>query len=204
MVDGLKLNSVDPRHYLVDEQRRDGGPIRVRAIRSDDKQRLLDHFGRLSAEARYFRFFGHRSALTPQDLIYFTELDFVRHVGLAATISEGGEEQFIGVGRYIRREDPSRADVALAVLDRYQHSGIGSRLLQHLGRLANQAGITEFEADVMGDNSRMLELLKRSGCIIRHAYGAGIVHFSLRCPETFQASVENLAIERRSKAARTK
>ena len=38
----------DPRTFAVDRVLRDGGSIHVRAIRPDDKQRLLDHFHNLS------------------------------------------------------------------------------------------------------------------------------------------------------------
>lgn len=176
-----------PRHgarsYAVDEVLRDGSAIRIRAIRPDDKARLLEHFAGLSAKARYFRFFGYKRDLTDNDLARFTELDFAQHVGIAATLYENGRECFIGVARYIRKEPPSRAEIALAVLDQYQGAGIGPLLIRHLARIAHDNGITQFVADVRGDNSRMLGVLAKSDCIINHATDAGIVHFTLKCPE---------------------
>jgi GNAT superfamily N-acetyltransferase len=183
MIFTLESRHLDTRNYVADESLRDATPFRVRSIRPDDKTWLLDHFSGLSAESRYFRFFGHKRELTNQDLARFTELDFHRHVGIAATLHQNGRERFIGVGRYIRKEAPSRAEIALAVLDQYQRAGIGPLLIRHLARIAHDNGITEFEADVRGDNSRMLAVLTRSGCIINHANGAGIVHFTLKCPE---------------------
>jgi len=175
--------TIDARSYAADEALSNGAALHIRAIRSDDKKRLLDHFAGLSAKTRYFRFFGHKRRLTAEDLARYTELDFIRHVGLAATSGQKGQERFIGVGRYIRKEVPSRAEIALAVLDEYQGAGIGPLLIRHLGRIAHESGITEFEADVLGDNSRMLGVLRKSGCILHHANGAGIVHFALQCPE---------------------
>ena len=93
---------IEVRSYAVDEMLRDGSAIRIRAIRSDDKKRVLDHFAELSAKTRYFRFFGHKRRLTAEDLARYTDLDFIRHVGLAATSWQKGQERFIGVGRYIR------------------------------------------------------------------------------------------------------
>ena len=81
--------------------------------------------------------------------------------------------RFIGVGRYVRKDTPSRAEIALAVLDEYQSAGVGPLLIRHLGYIAHQSGISEFEVDVLGDNSRMLRVLRKSGCIIRHANDAG-------------------------------
>jgi GNAT superfamily N-acetyltransferase len=175
---------IDARHYKADEVLRDGSEIHIRAIRPDDKERLLEHFAGLGARSRYFRFFGLKRALTSDDLVRFTELDFERHVGLAATIQQNGHQRFIGVGRYIRTDLPAHAEVAAAVSDEYQSIGVGPLLIRHLARIAHADGITQFEADVMGDNRRMLTMLRNSGCIIHHVSNAGVVHFILRCPES--------------------
>jgi RimJ/RimL family protein N-acetyltransferase len=188
---GATPRRIEARSYAVEETLRDGPAIEIRAIRPDDKPRLLEHFAGLSAQTRYFRFFGHKRELTNQDLARFTELDFHRHVGIAATLHQNGRERFIGVGRYIRKEAPSRAEIALAVPDQYQGAGIGPLLIRHLARIAHDNGITEFEADVRGDNSRMLAVLRRSGCILSRANGAGIVHFTLNCPEHSASATNN-------------
>ncbi len=73
--------------YAAGEVMRDGRPIRIRAIRPDDKQRLLEHFAHLSPRSVYYRFFGLKRSLDDQDLRRFTELDFVNHVGLVATVA---------------------------------------------------------------------------------------------------------------------
>jgi GNAT superfamily N-acetyltransferase len=173
---------IEARSYAVEEIQQNGRRIGIRAIRPDDKARLLEHFAGLSARSRYFRFFGHKRALTNEDLVRFTELDFDRHVGIAATVYQDGRERFIGVARYVRKKVPSRAEIALAVLDEYQGEGVGPLLIRHLARIAQGSGLTQFEADVRGDNSRMLAALRKGGCIINHANGAGVIHFTLNCP----------------------
>ena len=77
------------QQYSAEEILRDGSSIRVRAIRPDDKQRLADHFNQLSAQSVYFRFFRSKKRLTEQELVQFTEIDFVRNVGLVATLGQG-------------------------------------------------------------------------------------------------------------------
>ncbi|MGH7906122.1 MAG: GNAT family N-acetyltransferase [Candidatus Binataceae bacterium] len=182
MVADVSPPVIDARNYAAEEVLLGGRMIHIRSIRPDDKARLLEHFAGLGAQTRYFRFFGYKRELTGQDLARYTELDFTRHVGLAATVWLIGRERFIGVGRYIRKEIPSRADLALAVLDKYQGEGIGPLLLRHLAYVAHTNGIAQFEADVLGDNSRMLAVLRKSRCIIDHANSAGIIHFTLQCP----------------------
>ena len=107
----------EPRKYCVDATLLDGAAVRIRAIRPDDQERLHEHFRGLSEQSVYFRFMGLKRDLSPADLKRLTELDFDNHVGLAATVTENGRERFVGIGRYIRGANPSRAEVAFAVLD---------------------------------------------------------------------------------------
>lgn len=179
----------NPRDYAVDEILRDGGSIRIRAIRPDDKVRLFEHFSGLSPQSRYQRFFGGKRTLSREELARLTELDFDTHVGLVATLSDGREEHFIGVGRYFRTSDPSRAEVAFAVLDEHQGRGIGTLLLEHLRRIARVHGITEFEADVLGTNRRMLDVLGESGFQVKRSAEGGVVHVSLLTSENELAAI---------------
>jgi len=174
-------------HYVADAILKDGGSIRVRAIRPDDKQRLVDHFRRLSPRSVYYRFFGIKRELTAEELRRFTEPDFVRHVGLVATLREGGEERIIGVGQYIVRDvqrAPHRAEVAFAVADEHQGRGIGTLLLEHLAKLARANGIAEFEADVLGENNQMLKVFADSGFRVARSLEGGIVHVAFPTGET--------------------
>jgi acetate---CoA ligase (ADP-forming) len=178
--------ATDLRNYSAHEVLRDGGSIRIRAIRPDDKERLLEHFNRMSQDSIYHRFFGLKRSLTPAELVRFTELDFKAHVALVATLREDGEERFIGVSRYICTV-PGRAEVAFAVLDEHQGRGVGTLLLEHLGRIAYAAGISEFQADVLGDNNRMLEVFAKSGFRTKRSIEGGVVHLSFPTGETEQS-----------------
>jgi GNAT superfamily N-acetyltransferase len=174
MADGEISGEV--RDYCVDAAMIDGSTIRIRAIRADDKERLHEHFLGLSGQSVYFRFMGIRRDLSPDDLKRLTELDFKTHVGLVATLTEGGRERFIGVGRYICGAEPKRGEVAFAILDGFQGHGIGTILLQHLSRIANANGVEEFEADVLGENRQMLEVFAHSGFQRERSLDSGVVH----------------------------
>jgi GNAT superfamily N-acetyltransferase len=170
----------DPRYYATDALLRDGGSIHLRAIRSDDKQGLLAFFHRLSARSIYFRFFRAKTTLTEEELQYFTELDFVRDVALVATLRNAEHEQIIAVGRYMGLGAPdqpcTRAEVAFAVADAHQGRGLGTLLLEHLAAIARTSGISEFEADVLGENNRMLQVFEESGFHIQRSIEAGVFH----------------------------
>lgn len=177
---------LDARHYDTTVILRDGTSIRVRAIRPDDKQRLLDHFNSLSERSVYFRFFSAKKRLTDEELVRFTEPDFVTHVALVATLLEQNHERIIGVGRYIVPPggSPHRAEVAFAVADRYQGRGVGTALLEHLASIARELGVTEFEANVLGENNQMLEVFARSGFRVARTVEGGIVHVCFPTAET--------------------
>ena len=174
-----QATDLDPAKYHVQETLRDGGSIVIRAIRSDDKERLREHSRGLSAESVYHRFMVYKRELSEEDLRKFTELDFRQHVGLAAIVSEDGREHFVGVGRYVRTSD-LRAEVALSVIDKHQGRGIGPLLFAHLGRVARQQGIAKFEADVMGDNAHMLDMIAASGFKVQTKHDGGLVHLLVR------------------------
>jgi RimJ/RimL family protein N-acetyltransferase len=119
---------------------------------------------------------GMRRELGADELARLCEVDFWDHVGIVATLGAEDEERFIGVARFIRGAEPRRAEVAFAVLDRYQGRGIGTLLLRSLARIAGRLGIEEFEADVMGDNLQMLEVFEHSGFSLKRSFAAGVVH----------------------------
>jgi len=178
---------IDARHYAVSELLRDGGSIRIRAVRPDDKERLVETFRAMSPRSIYFRFFNSKRGLTPEELRHFTELDFESNVALVATLIEDERERVIAVGRYMGAPDRAirqRVEVAFAVVDQHQRRGIGSILLEHLARIARDRGLTEFEAHVLGENNRMLQVFARSGFSVVNALEGGVVQVALSTTET--------------------
>src|SRR5215470_16008125 len=175
----VTMTRVDPRAFAVDRVLRDGGSIHVRAIRPDDKQRLIEHFAGLSARWVYFRFFRAKNRLTDAELQKFTELVFDGNVGLVATLWRDGAERIIGVGRFARVEapgEPRRAEIAFAVADDHQGRGVASVLLEHLTEIARAMGIEAFEAEVLGENNSMLRVFADSGFRVSRALDAGVFH----------------------------
>ncbi|HLK13108.1 MAG TPA: GNAT family N-acetyltransferase [Candidatus Binatia bacterium] len=173
----------DARRYAVDAVLRDGGSVHVRALRPDDRTRLAEHFARLSPQSVYFRFFRAKKRLTDAEIDEFTRLDFTNAAALVATLGQGDAERIIGVGRWMVSA-PGRAEVAFAVLDEHQGRGIGTLLLEHLAALARERGITEFEAEVLGENNRMLDVFAESGFSVRRALEGGVFHVSFPTAET--------------------
>lgn len=167
---------------------RDGGSIHLRAIRPSDKTQLVEFMGRLSPETAYFRFFRSKRKLTPEELESFTELDFVRDAAVVATLRVDGEERIVGVGRYSSigpaEAKPRRAEVAFVVEDAHQQRGIGTLLLEDLAPMARANGIEELEADVLGENNRMMSLFATSGFLVSKSFEGGVFHVTFPTQET--------------------
>ncbi|MGE3539480.1 MAG: GNAT family N-acetyltransferase [Candidatus Tectimicrobiota bacterium] len=194
------MSVTDPRHYASEELLRDGGAIRIRAIRPDDKQRLLDLFAHLSSRSVYLRFFQSKQRLSEEELRYFTELDFVHNAALVATHQEEGNEHILGIGHYYGIQDngrpTTRAEIAFEVADAHQGRGIGTLLLEHLAVLARAQGIETFEAYVLGENNRMLQVFERSGFSVQRALEKGVLHLSFPTAETAQVRAASTERER--------
>lgn len=155
----------DLSDYSANAILRDGTPVRIRAIRPGDKQRLALHFEGLSNDSRYHRFFGVKNRLSSHELRYFTEPDFMRHVALVVTTGNfDGSETIVSDGRYVALgESQSVAEVALSVVDAYQRRGAGKLLLESLIELARYVHLERLEADVMASNRGAMRFLIRRG-----------------------------------------
>jgi GNAT superfamily N-acetyltransferase len=178
------MKTCDFRHYQADDSLLDGEIIRVRAIHSDDREKLLRHFQSLSPAAVYFRFFGPKKTLSALELAHFTDVDYREHVALVATLDDQDGERIIGVGRYFvaggSEAEKGSAEVAFAVLDDYQGRGIATILLKHLCAIARALGVSEFTANVLGGNRKMIEVLISSGFAVRHMLDSGTTHLSFQ------------------------
>jgi acetyl coenzyme A synthetase (ADP forming)-like protein len=187
---------LDGRTYAEPVVLRDGASLLVRALRPSDKSALLDLFRRLSPESIRHRAFTTKTSLTEQELAYLTEIDFVRHVALAAVL----DDQIIAVGRYCTTADKRRAELAFVVADEHQRRGIGTLLLDHLARLARAAGIEELEADVMADNQKMMDVFAQSGFVVEKSIASGIYHVRFPSSETDAFVRASIARERHAAA----
>jgi len=155
-----------PGSYDDEVDLESGEHVKIRAIRPDDKERLLGLFHMLSPRSVYSRFLFRKKDITARELAFFTEVDFRSHVALVATLGEDDGETIIGVGRYIVSEEnggSDRAEIAIAVADEHQGHGIGMELLKHLAIIAEEAGLGRFEAIVHSGNAPMLRLFEHSG-----------------------------------------
>lgn len=170
------------RNYQCSKTLANGNAVLIRAVRPDDRERLLEAFRNLDRETVYSRFFAYKETLTTDDLARIAATDFVRDVMLVATCGEVGDEVIIGSGSFDRigaTGEPAAAEVAFIVEEDYQGLGIASCLLVHLTEIARDHGVTQFVADVLADNRAMLAVFARSGLPIQRRQDGSVVHLEL-------------------------
>lgn len=158
------MASVYPHEFEFDVLMKDGDVIHLRPITPEDAPLEAAFISRVGPQSMYQRFFRAKKDLTPEELRYFTNIDYDERMALIALDGD----RMVAVGRYdVRPEraaDGGRvAEVAFLVEDKYQGRGIGALLLQHLTVYARLKGVTEFEAFVLADNFGMMRLFRSSG-----------------------------------------
>ena len=171
---------MDPRHYVADETLKDGTLVTVRAIRRDDADTLQNAFNNLDRESVYRRFFSPKKELTDAELAQLTDVDFSRVEALLVTKQTVEAEVLMGGGRYAT-DDPGsgRAEVAFVTGGNYRGLGIASHILRHLVRIAQEAGVAHFEADVLAENQPMLAVFRRSGLPMQLRRDGSVLHVTL-------------------------
>jgi GNAT superfamily N-acetyltransferase len=153
---------------------RDGTPVEVRPITHADADELKYGLEHLSERSAYRRFLGTPPSLTTATLRYLTDIDHINHEALGA--SDPKTHHGIAIARFVRdAEDPTHAELAIAISDDWQSRGLGTLLLTTLATRARTVGITTFTGLVLADNTSMLKLFERLGPTRVTPAGAGTV-----------------------------
>ena len=148
---------------------REGARVRLRPILPTDKTLLIDGFRRLSPQSRYRRFMAPVEELSDSQVRFLTEVDYVDHFAWVALDPDAPGEPGIGVARYVRVPgEPEVAEAAVTVVDDYQGRGVGSLLLEALGAVALENGITRFRGYALESNRPIREVLEALGARTAH------------------------------------
>jgi RimJ/RimL family protein N-acetyltransferase len=140
--------------------------VRIRPVEPGDAGLISDGFARLSAESRRLRFLGPKSTLTAAELRYFTDIDHHDHEALIAVSRLSGRS--LGVARFVRlSDDPTTADVAVVIADKWQRHGLGTALTARLVDRARCEGIARFSALLDAENEGARRLMRRTGASLR-------------------------------------
>ncbi len=159
---------------------RDGTEIPLRPIKSTDEELMQELFYSLSDQTIYLRFFSSMGAMPHERVQYYTTIDYDAQMAIVAVLRTNGDEDIIGVGRYIREKDSDMAELALLVRDDWQGKGLGTILHTYLAQIAQSRKIGGFKAEILEQNKRALYVFTKLGGKVETSFEDGIYIVSYR------------------------
>ena len=171
-----------PRHWEADVLLRDGATAHLRPIRSEDAPLLVEFYSRVSDRSKYYRFFSPMPTLSERDVARFTQVDHQDRVAFVLLL----RDEMIAVGRYDVIK-PGEAEVAFLVEDHHQGRGIAQLLLENLAQAARERGVEKFIAEVLPDNTPMIQTFRDAGYRVVSEFDEGVLtlEFSIEATDTF-------------------
>jgi GNAT superfamily N-acetyltransferase len=153
-------------------------PVRVRDLGPADRELVESGFRGLSKASIRARFLG-LVKMSPRLFTWVDELDGRERIAVGAAHALSGAP--LGLARCVRdARDPTRAEVAATVLDRWQGRGVGTALVAELASRAAAEGVTTFDATVFADNRAAHRLASSLGDACGKPTGRGITSLEVR------------------------
>ena len=182
---------MDPSALTRDVILRDGTTLRLRPPEHTDEEALVAFLAGLSEGSRRMRF--HAAVHADPELVRpYLDPDWSESGGLLGELEGGDGARVVALATWSRLRDPARAEVAFAVADDVQGRGIGTRLLEQLAETAGDAGVVEFVAEVLPENTAMLSVFRDAGFeAVRTSEGGTVeIRFPIATTERYLASRE--------------
>ena len=152
----------------------------IRPVKISDEPLLKDFFYSLSDRSIHRRFISFRKDMPHERLQNFVIIDYTKELVLVVVMGDPTNQFIAAVGQYGIDESSHTAEVAFAVRDDQQNSGIGFALLQYLTYLAKRQGLLGFTADVLTENKPMLHVFEKGGFDIHRKSDSGVYELTLK------------------------
>jgi GNAT superfamily N-acetyltransferase len=168
-----------PAHLETNVTLRDGTEALIRPIRPEDEPMMKDMFYSFSEQTVYLRYHGSLKSMHHNKLQVFCNVDYDTEMALIAVVGGPGEEEVVGVGRYMTDAAKSSAEMAFVVRDDFQRKELGTYLFRRLVEIGRMSGIRQFSADVLAENVGMLKIFHRSGMNVETTTEEGVVRVTM-------------------------
>ena len=138
-----------------------------RVIKPEDESEWIELFKSLSAETKRYRFFHPIKEITREMLIRYCHIDYSREIAIAVEMIEGNKKKIVGVGRIIIEHERDIAEFAIAVTDKWQNLGLGTKLTEYMIEIAKIKKLKKMFVEILPDNYKMIHLSKKFGFKIK-------------------------------------
>jgi RimJ/RimL family protein N-acetyltransferase len=149
--------------------------VDVQPLERADAEAVVDTvFAGLSPHSRFMRFHSPVPRLPPSVRARLVDVDGRRHAALVAQVC--GEP--VGIARVIGGAGDG-AELAVSVVDAWQHRGIGTALLTAVTELAERLGYRELRGAVLPENVAMQGLARKVAPWLRAHYDGEVVQITV-------------------------
>lgn len=155
-----------PYEYEENWTLKTGEQVWARPIRPDDEPLVVEFHKTLSDQSVYLRYFYAPSfnyRVSHERLSRICFVDYDREMAVVVLNHEQDSPILLAAGRTIRLKNNQDAEFALTVADHYHGTGLGTKLLEYLIRLATKEGLQRLVADILPENAAMLHVCKKLG-----------------------------------------
>lgn len=133
----------------------------LRPIRPEDEAQHLAFLEKLDPIDVRMRVFHSRRSIERSELARLTQIDYEREMAFIATTQTATGEETLGVVRATCDPDNIEAEFGIVVRSDLKGGGLGERLMQKLICYLRARGTQRLVAQVLRENTRMIELAKR-------------------------------------------
>ncbi len=151
-----------PKNYSFKWQLKDGRRVAIRPIRPEDEHLIDQLFQSFSEATMRFRFFQLVKEMSHDTLTRYCNIDYDREIAMIAEFTRG-RRKIIGVSRLILQPDGRHGEFAVAVGDKWQGLGLGSKLVDTIIQIGKGIGLESIGGDVLTKNLKMIQLCRRRG-----------------------------------------
>ncbi len=178
-----------PTSWEFDGLLTSGKAVLVRPIQPTDAALLVAFYAKLMLDTTLRRYVGIRPSMSPGEAPHVAQVDYRSHMAFVAVVS--GEP--VGFASYDRLGPTDvAAEVVFVVADGFQRQGVATLLFESLAAYARTQGIAHFVAEVMVENTDMLEVFRATGLRVTHVNGGATVRVDvdLRPTPEYSASCD--------------
>ena len=166
-----------PRRYVSSWTTKDGTPVTIRPIRSEDEPLLVKFHKTLSEQSvksRYGKTLSLDYRIAHQRLARVCGTDYDWETVLVAdrSIPDSNEHEILGVAR-LTKTDEGEAKFGILISDAWQGHGLGTRLLEMLLKAAQAEGFNRVTGRILSDSLAMRSLSEKIGFTLSAIPDAG-------------------------------